>query len=73
MTQSLDREVERRFSQVADRLTSLTGYSELLLTGAYGPLNRKQQETLENIVRQAKEVCELIRGKAPQNPGGSTG
>ena len=70
MSQFLDREVEQRFRKVADKLTSLTGFSELLLSGSYGPLNSEQKRVLESVVQQAKEVCELVRVSPPPAFGG---
>jgi hypothetical protein len=61
-----ERELAQRFGKVADTLTSITGFNELLLSETYGPLNAEQKRVLQSVVQQAKELCELIRGQRPQ-------
>lgn len=66
MSPFLDQEVEQRFRKAADKLTSLTGFSELLLAGSYGALNPEQKRVQETVVLLARELCELVR--VPQPP-----
>ena len=61
MSVKMDRDVERRYCDLADKLTSVTGFSELLLTGAYGPLTPEQARVLKSVVDQAKLACEIVR------------
>lgn len=65
MSQFLDQEVEQRFRKAADKLTSLTGLSELLLMGSYGPLSADQLRIMEDVVQQARDLCKLMRLPPP--------
>ncbi len=54
-------DLELRYYKVADKLTAITGFSELLLAGAYGPLTPEQKRVFETVVQQVKDACEIIR------------
>ncbi len=47
--------------KVTDRVTAVLGFSELLLEGAYGPLEPEQRRVLEDVVEAARDLKELIR------------
>lgn len=47
--------------KLADRMTAVLGFSELLLGGAYGPLEPEQQRVLEDVVEAARDLKEMIR------------
>jgi len=64
MTQSppsSDPEREATFHRIADRLTVLCGFSELLRDGAYGPLTPEQQRILDTLVRESREAGALFQ------------
>ena len=41
-------------------LNSIIGYTELLLGGLYGPINEKQQDRLEKVLRNGRNLLNLI-------------
>ena len=47
--------------QLSDRVTTLLGFSELLLEGAYGALQGEQRKVLEDMVEAARDLKELVR------------
>ena len=47
--------------RLTDRLTVVLGFSELLLEGAYGSLEPKQRQVLEDVVESARDLKEMIR------------
>jgi signal transduction histidine kinase len=49
-------------SVLTDKLTAVLGFSELLLEGAYGALERDQKRVLEEIVEAAREMRDVLRG-----------
>jgi hypothetical protein len=51
-------------SVLTDRLTAVLGFSELLLEGAYGPLDPEQKRVLNDVVEAAKDLKELVRREA---------
>lgn len=46
---------------LTDRVTAVLGFSELLLEGAYGPLEPEQRRVLEDVVEAARDLKEMIR------------
>lgn len=46
---------------LTDRVTAVLGFSELLLEGAYGPLEPRQQKVLEDVVEAARDLKEIVR------------
>ena len=46
---------------LTDRVTAVLGFSELLLEGAYGPLESEQRRVLEDVVEAARDLKEIIR------------
>lgn len=46
---------------LTDRVTAVLGFSELLLEGAYGPLEPEQRRALEDVVEAARDLKEMIR------------
>lgn len=47
--------------RLTDRVTAVLGFSELLLDGAYGPLEPRQREALEDVVAAAQDLKEMVR------------
>ena len=47
--------------KLTDRVTAVLGFSELLLEGAYGPLEPEQRQVLEDVVEAARDLKEMIR------------
>ena len=47
--------------RLADRVTAVLGFSELLLEGGYGPLEPEQRKVLEDVVEAARDLKEMIR------------
>lgn len=47
--------------RLTDRVTAVLGFSELLLEGAYGPLEPEQRRVLEDVVEAARDLKEMIR------------
>lgn len=47
--------------QLSDRVTTLLGFSELLLEEAYGPLEPEQRKVLEDMVEAARDLKEIVR------------
>jgi hypothetical protein len=47
--------------QLSDRVTTLLGFSELLLEGAYGSLEQDQRRVLEDMVEAARDLKEMVR------------
>jgi hypothetical protein len=63
--------------RLGDRLTVITGFAELMVDGAYGPLSAEQKRILETMVRDAREAGDLFhdlvrrglgRSSTPQRP-----
>lgn len=56
------QEPERDHSlfRLGDRLTVITGFAELMLQGAYGPLSAEQKRVLETLARDAQEAGDLF-------------
>lgn len=48
-------------NKIADKLTVILGTSEMLVSGAFGPLNDRQGQAVEEILSATRELCELIR------------
>ncbi len=48
-------------AKIFDRLTVLVLTHDLLLSGAYGPLNPEQKVILSDLVNRSKEVATLVR------------
>jgi signal transduction histidine kinase len=48
---------------LSDRMTAVLGFSELLLEGAYGPLEPQQRRVLEDVVEAARDLKEMIRAE----------
>ena len=46
---------------LTDRVTAVLGFSELLLEGAYGPLEPRQRRVLEDVVEAARDLKEIVR------------
>jgi hypothetical protein len=46
---------------LTDRVTAVLGFSELLLEGAYGPLEPEQQRVVADVVEAARDLKEMIR------------
>jgi signal transduction histidine kinase len=46
---------------LANRTTAVLFMSELLLDGAYGPLDPRQQEIVQKLVEAAQDLKDLIR------------
>ena len=46
--------------RLGDRLTVITGFAELMVDGAYGPLTAEQKRVLETLVRDAREAGDLF-------------
>lgn len=46
---------------LSDRVTTVLGFSELLLEGAYGPLEPEQRRVLEDMVEAARDLKEMVR------------
>ena len=46
---------------LTDRMTAVLGFTELLLEGAYGPLEPEQRRVLEDVVEAARDLKEIIR------------
>lgn len=58
--------------RVADRLTIICGFSELLRDGAYGRLTPRQRRVVETLTREAREAGLLFLDLLPRRrpPGG---
>lgn len=60
--------------RVADRLTVICGFGELLRDGAYGPVTPEQLKVLDTLAREAREAGALFqqmlaaRAKKPDPP-----
>jgi hypothetical protein len=53
---------------LADRVTAVLGFAELLLDGAYGPLSPEQERVLMDVVDAAKDVRDIVRQSAHEFP-----
>jgi len=58
--QSPDPERDAALFRLGDRLTVITGFAELMVDGAYGPLSADQQRILVTMVRDAREAGDLF-------------
>ncbi len=75
-----DREREALIRRVADRLTVVSGFGELLRDGAYGDVTPEQRRILDTLVAAAREsgtlFQELLQGKSrkstPPRPDAGT-
>ena len=56
-----DRTMQTERDQLSDRVTTLLGFSELLLEGAYGSLEEDQRRVLEDMVEAARDLKEMVR------------
>lgn len=56
-----DSEREAALHRVADRLTVICGFGELLRDGAYGPLTLEQQKVLDTLSKEAREAGILFQ------------
>lgn len=50
------------FEKMIDRLTVILGMNELLLGQVFGPLLPEQARVLQEVTREAEELCSLVRG-----------
>ena len=50
----------RRSATDCAPLNSINGYSEVMLSGAYGPLNDVQRDRLEKVLRNGRQLLSLI-------------
>jgi hypothetical protein len=46
---------------LANRTTAVVCLSEMLLDGAYGPLDPRQEEAMQKLVQAAQDIKDLIR------------
>lgn len=67
-----ENERDAMIRRVADRLTVVCGFGELLRDGAYGSITPEQQRILATLVAAAREsgalFHEMLQSK-PQKPG----
>ena len=57
--------------RVADRLTIISGFSELLRDGAFGPLTPRQRRVVERLTKEARKAGLLfLRLRPPRRPPG---
>lgn len=49
------------YALIADKLTSVAGFTELLLKGAYGEMTPSQKKVLESVAQAARDACEVVR------------
>jgi len=54
--------------RVADRLTIILGFGELLRDGAYGRLTPRQRRVVETLLREAREAGLLFLEMLPRRP-----
>jgi hypothetical protein len=56
-----DPERDAALHRVADRLTVICGFGELLRDGAYGPVTAEQQRILDTLAKEAREAGALFQ------------
>ncbi|HLY11813.1 MAG TPA: hypothetical protein VKW04_21105 [Planctomycetota bacterium] len=56
-----DSDREAALHRVADRLTVICGFGELLRDGAYGSITPEQQRILDTLVKEAREAGNLFQ------------
>ncbi|HZE97400.1 MAG TPA: hypothetical protein VE981_10270 [Planctomycetota bacterium] len=66
---SHEPERDASLHRVADRLTVVCGFAELLRDGAYGPVNDEQKRVLETLISEAKEAGALFHLLSQQGLG----
>lgn len=49
------------FGELADRLTVLAGFCELMLDETYGKMPASQREVLENVFQAARGAQQILR------------
>jgi hypothetical protein len=47
-------------SRVADRLTVLLGLNGLLVDGAFGALNKRQEQAIHEMLQTTEELAKLL-------------
>ena len=60
MSLTPDSEHDPSLFRMGDRLTVILGFAELLLGGAYGPLNDQQRRVLGLLVTDCREAGDLF-------------
>lgn len=64
--------MQKSFADLADRLTVLTGYCELLLNESFGPIPDSQRLALETIFKASAGAQQILReaqgGSEPPPP-----
>ena len=56
-----DSDRDAALHRVADRLTVICGFGELLRDGAYGSVTPEQQKILNTLAREAREAGTLFQ------------
>ena len=56
-----DAERDAALHRVADRLTVICGFGELLRDGAYGSVTPEQQRVLDTLAKEAREAGALFQ------------
>lgn len=66
-------ERDAELHRVADRLTVICGFGELLRDGAYGQVTPEQQKVLDTLAKEAREAGalfqRLLQARAKKPPG----
>ena len=53
--------MQKTYAELADRLTVLTGYCELLLKESFGPMSESQRQALESIFKASAGAQQILR------------
>ena len=54
--------------RLADRLTVICGFGELLRDGVYGPITAEQQRVLDTLTKEAREAGALFQALLQKGP-----
>jgi hypothetical protein len=78
MTEPSEPDRDASLHRVADRLTVICGFGELLRDGAYGAVTPEQQRILDTLAKEAREAGVLFqqllqeRSRKRTPPSGNT-
>ena len=53
--------MQKTYAELADRLTVLAGYCEMMLNGSFGPIPESQRQALETIFQASAGAQQILR------------
>ena len=57
--------MQSTYEELADRVTTVLGFCELMLEDAYGSLSPQQRRVLGDVMKAARELRDLVRESPP--------